>query len=219
MVAHDPSESAALATAVALLATLAARDRFSAEHSAVVAVYARDLAAKLELPPGAQHLARISGLVHDVGKIGLPAGILEKQAPLSVVERGQLEAHSVIGERILSQAEGLGEIARIVRHHHERWDGGGYPDGLAGEATPLPSRVVAVANAWAWWTCACPTSGSLSSSAALARLRDEAGARLDPRLVAAFDELLAAAAASYRNGTAPEFGLERAGYPAGWATT
>ena len=84
-----------------------------------------------------QNLVHLCGLVHDIGKVGLPAGLLEKAGALTLDERRLMEEHSAIGERILSKVEDYAEIARIVRHHHERVDGLGYPDGLDGEEIPL----------------------------------------------------------------------------------
>ena len=86
--------------------------------------------------------------MHDIGKIGLAAGLFEKAGPLTLEERRQMEQHSVIGERILAKVEDYSEIAEIVRHHHERVDGRGYPDGLRGDAIPLLSRIIAAADAY-----------------------------------------------------------------------
>ena len=92
------------------------------------------------LPEDQQKLAHQCGLVHDIGKIGLQAGLLEKPGALTLDERRQMQEHSVIGERILAKVEDYAEIANIVRHHHERMDGMGYPDGIGGEEIPLLSR-------------------------------------------------------------------------------
>ena len=110
---------------------LDARDRYTAGHSAAVAIYARDIAERLGLADEQQQLAHLCGLVHDIGKIGLPPGLLEKPGALTLEERKQMQEHSAIGERILAKVEDYAEIAKIVRHHHERIDGMGYPDGLA----------------------------------------------------------------------------------------
>ena len=146
-IANERLARANLSFATALVATLDARDRYTAGHSAAVAIYARDIARRMGLDEQAQELAHVCGLVHDVGKIGLPAGLLEKPGALSLEERRQMEQHSVIGERILRNVEDYAEIAAIVRHHHERVDGNGYPDGLEHEAIPLLARVIAVADA------------------------------------------------------------------------
>jgi len=116
-------ENANLSFATALVATLDARDRYTAGHSAAVAIYSRDIAVRLGLSERQQQLAHLCGLVHDIGKIGLPPGLLEKTGALTLDERRQMEEHSAIGERILANVDDYAEIAKIVRHHHERVDG------------------------------------------------------------------------------------------------
>ncbi len=126
-------EKANLSFATALVTTLDARDRYTAGHSAAVAIYARDIAVRMGLPLEEESSkAHLAGLVHDIGKIGLSAGVLEKPGALTLDERREMQRHSEIGERILRKVESYTEIASIVRHHHERVDGGGYPDGLVG---------------------------------------------------------------------------------------
>ena len=117
--------NANLSFATALVATLDARDRYTAGHSAAVAIYASDIAKRMELSEHQQKLVNLCGLVHDIGKIGLPAGLLEKPGALTLEERRQMEQHSTIGERILRKVDDYTEIAAIVRHHHERVDGNG----------------------------------------------------------------------------------------------
>ena len=97
-----------------------------------MSIYARDIATRLDLSDDEQQLAHLCGLVHDIGKIGLSAGLLEKPGVLTLEERRQMQEHSAIGERILAKVEDYAEIAKIVRHHHERVDGMGYPDGIVG---------------------------------------------------------------------------------------
>src|SRR6266545_1344966 len=125
--------SANVSFATALVTTLDARDQYTAGHSAAVAIYARDIAARMDLPIDQQELAHLCGLVHDIGKIGLPPWLLEKNGPLTLEERRIMETHSAIGERILAKVDDYAEIAAIVRHHHERWDGEGYPDRVPAE--------------------------------------------------------------------------------------
>src|SRR4029078_9879404 len=145
--ANDRLRGASLSFATALVATLDARDQYTAGHSAAVAIYARDIAQRMGLSEEQQELVHLCGLVHDIGKIGLPAGLLEKPGALSLDERRQMEEHPAIGERILSKAEDYAEIARVVRHHHERVDGLGYPQGLSEDSIPLLSRIISVADA------------------------------------------------------------------------
>src|SRR5207244_3540765 len=146
--AYERLERANLSFATALVATLDARDRYTAGHSAAVAIYSRDIAQRMGLSEDMQQLVHLCGLVHDIGKVGLPAGLLEKPGALTLEERRQMEEHPAIGERILSKVEDYAEIARIVRHHHERVDGLGYPDGQSHDDIPLLSRIISVADAY-----------------------------------------------------------------------
>ncbi len=163
--ANEQLERANLSFATALVATLDARDRYTAGHSAV-AIYAKDIAARMGLSEYEQRLAHLAGLVHDIGKIGLPPGLLEKPGALTLEERRQMEQHSVIGERILSKVEDYAEIAAIVRHHHERVDGHGYPDRAVGESIPLLSRIIAVADAYNAMTSDRPYRDAMPSGVA-----------------------------------------------------
>lgn len=199
--------SANLSFATALVVTLDARDRYTAGHSAAVAIYARDIARRMGLAEEQQDLAYVSGLVHDVGKIGLPAALLEKAGALSLDERRQMEQHSVIGERILMHVDDYTEIAAIVRYHHERLDGLGYPDGLRGEQIPLLSRVIAVADAYNAMTSDRPYRDAMPSRVARLRLAQAVESQFDTAVVAAFEAILAGASENYRTGTGPEFVL------------
>src|SRR5262249_12005939 len=160
-------------------ATLDARDRYTAGHSAAVAVYSRDIAARMGLSEDHQRLAHVCGLVHDVGKIGLPPGLLEKPGALTLEERRHMETHSAIGQRILSKVDDYGEIAATVRHHHERVDGNGYPDGLSGEDIPLLSRVIAVADAYNAMTSDRPYREAMPSRVARLRLAQAVETQFD----------------------------------------
>jgi putative nucleotidyltransferase with HDIG domain len=191
-------ERASLSFATALVATLDARDRYTAGHSAAVAIYARDIATRLALTEEEQQLAHLCGLVHDIGKIGLPAGLLEKPGSLTLEERRQMQEHSAIGERILAKVEDYAEIARIVRHHHERWDGQGYPDGLSNENIPLISRIIAVADAYNAMTSDRPYRDAMPSRVARLRLAQGVESQFDTTVVAAFEAILAGVTEDYR---------------------
>jgi putative nucleotidyltransferase with HDIG domain len=193
-------ESANLSFATALVATLDARDRYTAGHSAAVAEYARDIAAKMQLPVEQQQLAHLCGLVHDIGKIGLPPGLLEKPGALTPEERRQMEEHSAIGERILANVDDYAEIATIVRHHHERLDGDGYPDRLRGDEIPLISRIICVADAYDAMTSDRPYRRAMESAVARGRLEESAGSQFDPNVVTAFLAVLRSEDAPYRAG-------------------
>ena len=206
-VANARLAKANLSFATALVATLDARDRYTAGHSAAVAIYARDIARRMGLDLATQELAHVSGLVHDVGKIGLPAGLLEKPGALSLEERRQMEQHSVIGERILKNVEDYAEIAAIVRHHHERVDGNGYPDRLEGDAIPLLARIIAVADAYNAMTSDRPYRDAMPSRVARLRLAQAVESQFDTSVVAAFEAILAGAGEGYRKAADPEFAL------------
>lgn len=199
-VANEQLESANLSFATALVATLDARDRYTAGHSAAVAVYARDIAAHLGLSRREQQIVHLAGLVHDVGKIGLPAGLLEKPGALTLEEHRQMEKHPVIGERILANVKTYAEIAAVVRHHHERVDGQGYPDGLAGSQIPLLARIVAVADAYDAMTSDRPYRDAMPSRIARLRLAQAVESQFDTAVVAAFEAVLAGASERYRAG-------------------
>ena len=196
--ANGRLESANLSFATALVATLDARDRYTAGHSAAVAIYARDIADRMGLTPEQQGLVHLAGLVHDVGKIGLPPGLLEKPGALTLEERRQMEKHSEIGQRILEKVDDYSEIAAIVRHHHERVDGGGYPDGLRGPEIPLLARIIAVADAYNAMTSDRPYRDAMPSRVARLRLAQAVGTQFDTSVVAAFEAILAMATESYR---------------------
>jgi putative nucleotidyltransferase with HDIG domain len=205
---NDRLERASLSFATALVATLDARDRYTAGHSAAVAIYARDIARRMNLSPQEQELVHLCGLVHDIGKIGLPPGLLEKPGALTLDERRQMQEHSAIGERILAKVEDYAEIATIVRHHHERIDGMGYPDGRAGDDIPLLSRIIAVADAYNAMTSARPYRDAMPSRVARMRLAQAVEGQFDTSVVAAFEAILAGADESYRSGTGSEFVFE-----------
>lgn len=189
---NERLERANLSFATALVATLEARDQYTAGHSASVARYAAAIAARMKLTQDEQQLAHLCGLVHDIGKIGLPPGLLEKPSPLSPDERRQMEEHAAIGQRILANVDDYSEIAAIVRHHHERIDGRGYPDGLAREDIPLLSRIIAVADAYDAMTSDRPYRGAMPSRAARVRLAKGVDTQFDIAVVAAFETILAA---------------------------
>ena len=190
--------AANLSFANGLIATLDARDEYTAGHSAAVAIYARDIAARMALDEEQQELAHLCGLVHDIGKIGLPAGLLEKPGALTLDERREMQRHSEIGERILANVDTYSEIASVVRHHHERVDGQGYPDGLADPEIPLLSRIIAVADAYNAMTSDRPYRDAMPSRVARLRLAQAVESQFDTAVVAAFEAILAGANEDYR---------------------
>jgi putative nucleotidyltransferase with HDIG domain len=207
-VANVRLEHANLSFAAAMVATLDARDQYTAGHSTAVAAYASEIAAWMGLTDEEQQLVYLSGLVHDVGKVGLPVGLLEKPGSLTLAEREQMEEHAAIGEMILAKVDNYGDIARVVRHHHERIDGRGYPDGLSGEDIPLSSRIIAVADAYDAMTSDRPYRNAMDSRVARLRLAHAVGTQFDTSIVAAFEAILtdqeqAADSLAYRELQAP----------------
>jgi HD-GYP domain-containing protein (c-di-GMP phosphodiesterase class II) len=152
-----------------------------------------------------QQLVHLCGLVHDIGKVGLPAGLLEKPGALTLEERRQMERHSEIGETILTNVEDYAEVAGVVRHHHERVDGHGYPDGLAGAEIPLPSKIIAVADAYNAMTSDRAYRDAMPSRVARMRLAQAVESQFDTSVVAAFEAILAAAPEAYRSGSQARF--------------
>ncbi len=206
--ANGRLERAGLSFASALVAALDARDQYTAGHSAAVARYSKDIAARLGLSDEEQQLAHLCGLVHDIGKVGLPVGLLEKPGPLTLEERRQMEEHPAVGERILANVESYTEIARIVRHHHERVDGNGYPDSLVGDGIPLISRILAVADAYDAMTSDRPYREAMPSRVARLRIAQAVDTQFDTTVVAAFEAILASASDDYRQGSRTAWGVE-----------
>ena len=129
-------------------------------------------------------LLDLAGRLHDLGKAAIPDEILEKPGPHAPDERRVLERHPIVGSNMLTSL-GLGDVAGWVRHQHERWDGAGFPDGLAGELIPQPARILAVANAFDTLISGSGYQSPLSRAQALAELEREAGAQFDPAVVEA----------------------------------
>ncbi len=203
-------EKVNLSFATVLVAALDARDHYTAGHSAAVAVYARDIAKHLALSDEEVRRSHLCGLLHDIGKIGVPTGVLEKRGPLVSDERMAIETHAEVGASILERIEGYEEIALAVRHHHERFSGGGYPDQISGDEIPLLARLVAVADAYSAMTSERPYRVALSGAEALARIEREAGKQFDPRVVNAFVIVLEQASEAYTSGADRDFEVELA---------
>jgi two-component system, cell cycle response regulator len=172
---------------VPLLALLRERDPGLGDHTHDVAEMCAATAAELGCDATAVALARRGGELHDVGKMAIPDAILHKPGPLTEEEWVFMRRHTVIGDRILSSSPGLAEVAPIARHHHERFDGGGYPDGLAGRDIPLLARVVTVCDAFEAIVADRPYRAGRSVAEARAELRACAGVQFDPAVVAAFE--------------------------------
>ena len=132
----------------ALVSALQERDRYTGDHSESVVDVAGRVAEALAVTPAEVERIRTAALLHDIGKVGVPDEILHKPGPLDDDEWVLMREHPAIGERILRAIPGMGQVAKIVRHEHERWDGSGYPDGLGGDAIPLGSRIILACDAY-----------------------------------------------------------------------
>ncbi len=168
-----------------LSSALEAKDDYTRGHSERVSRIASEIARAIEGRPEDLRRVRLAGRLHDIGKIGVRESVLLKAGRLTEEEWRQVQAHPVIGERILGPVLLDGETVRIVRHHHEHYGGGGYPDDLRGSAIPLGARVLAVADAFDALTSDRPYRGRLSPDDALAVLRAGGGRRWQPTLVEA----------------------------------
>ncbi len=172
---------------VSLALTVEARDRYTEGHCERLAAGAVALGATLGL--GETDLAALGrgGFLHDVGKIGIPDAVLLKTGPLTDVEYALIQQHPEIGERLLGDLRSLAAVRPIVRHHHERLDGSGYPDGLRGDAIPLLAQIVSVVDVFDAMTSARPYRPAFPRDYASAELlREKAAGRLNPALVDAF---------------------------------
>jgi diguanylate cyclase (GGDEF)-like protein/putative nucleotidyltransferase with HDIG domain len=181
-----------LDAAMLLAETLDVRDGGTARHSHTVGRYAGDIARALGLDEGRAERIRAAGVLHDIGKLGVADAILKKPGTLTVEEWEEMRRHSELGARILAHAN-LPDISAWVLAHHERLDGHGYPHGLAGEAIPLESRILAVADAYEAMTADRAYRMAMSSEAAQAELRAASGGQFDPDVVEAFLRVLGAA--------------------------
>jgi diguanylate cyclase (GGDEF)-like protein/PAS domain S-box-containing protein len=174
----------------ALAAAASIRGGVSAMHSAQVAALSTAIAVELELPAATVELARLGGWLHDCGKVTVPTDILAHRGPLDETARARMRHHAIAGEALVSVVPGLSGAAQVVRSHHERFDGVGYPDGLAGDEIPLAARIVAAADAFVAMTESRPYEGPRAHGEAIAELQRSSGSQFDPRVVDALVAVL-----------------------------
>jgi putative two-component system response regulator len=175
----------------ALARSIEAKDPYLDGHGDRVALFSFALADRINLPTDLRVTLGRAGVVHDIGKIVLPEAILLKAGPLDAAERKIVEMHPVIGERICEPLRSLRNILPVIRHHHEHLDGSGYPDGLCGDAIPLPARILQIVDAYDALTSDRPYRRGLSEEAALEVLREETRRGWwDPELVKEFCGLM-----------------------------
>lgn len=200
--------------AAAMVRALDARDAYTAGHSAAVAVYTRDIAREMGFDDEIVRLAHLSGLLHDIGKIGVPGRVLNKTAPLDDEEYELMKSHAAMGADILGEVDLYEEIAIFVRYHHERMDGKGYPDGIAGEAIPAISRMISVADTYSAMTTDRPYREGMPTSKAMSILRDIRSTQLDKDFTDAFLRILVVADEAYQRGKQTDFEVEVAKHQA-----
>jgi putative nucleotidyltransferase with HDIG domain len=182
-------------------------DPYTAGHSLAVATYSRDIAERMGLSGDDVALVHLCALVHDIGKYRLPKSVLEKEGPLNLEERRLMEKHPEYGEELLRkvEVEDHDRIGKIVRHHHERIDGEGYPDRLPESEIPLLSKIISVADAYNAMTSKRSYRDAMPSQVARLRLAQAVGSQFDTSVVAAFEAILATSDEDYRTAVGTRF--------------
>ena len=170
----------------ALLSALAQRDPDLSDHLVDVADLAERTALEMDLPPGMVEKVRIAAELHDIGKMAIPEEVLAKPGSLTAQEWKLMRQHTVAGERIISAAPALADIAPLVRSSHERWDGRGYPDGLAGDRIPAGAQIISVCDSYHAMTSDRSYREAMSQEVAIAELRAGSGTQFSPAVVSAF---------------------------------
>jgi hypothetical protein len=175
---------------LSMLATIVeARDTDAGMHLRHIEHYSRALALRLGLDTRAANEVAYAAMIHDVGKAQVPDAILKKPGPLTTDERHEIEKHTLWGDSLLAESEEFNSAREVARHHHERWDGSGYPDGLAGEEIPLAARIVAVADVYDALISERPYKRAWPIEDAIAEIRKMSGGHFDPIIVDAFVHL------------------------------
>ena len=180
-----------LDTVNAVVNTLEARDPYTHGHTERVTIIAKRIAAEMGLDDEELFTIELGALLHDVGKIGVPDAVLRKPGPLEVGEVLQIQEHPAKGKHILSNIGYLEQAIPCVLHHHERYDGQGYPEKISGESIPLPGRIISVADAFAAMTSDRPYRKKWSFAQALKEIEKNAGKQFDPQVVRAFRSVVA----------------------------
>jgi len=187
---NSRNASALLKAIKALISALEAKDSYTSGHSLRVAHYAKMMGEAMKLNNDALYCLHLSAILHDIGKIGLPDHILKKTTSLLESEYITAKEHPLIGSKIVGNIDELHEVAAIIRHHHERFDGTGYPDGLKGEAIPLLARILAIVDAYEAIVSRRNYRSRQSPQAAVKELHENVGTQFDPDLVHIFISLM-----------------------------
>jgi putative nucleotidyltransferase with HDIG domain len=175
---------------LALANALEARDRYTRGHSERVATTARGLAVASGLTSPAAETVAQAGRLHDLGKIGTREGVTNKEGPLTPEEFEHVKQHVIIGAQILAPLTHLGDVVSMVRSHHERWDGTGYPEGMRGDEIPIGGRVIAAAEVFDALTTSRPYQDKMTPEQAIERLADLSGTVLDPKVYDALTRIV-----------------------------
>ncbi len=187
--AGEALKRAALETVKAVSSIVEASDPYTSGHSAMVTEIAIEIAQEMGLVNGQLDTVRIAGPLHDVGKVGIPSSVLNKPAGLTEAEWVMVRAHPVVSANVAEQVTAFQAAVPVIRHHHERWDGTGYPDGLKGEEIPLLARILAVADGFEAMTSERPYRRARTEEEALAELEKGTGTQWDPEVVKVFLKL------------------------------
>jgi diguanylate cyclase (GGDEF)-like protein/putative nucleotidyltransferase with HDIG domain len=190
-IAQEAERMARLRAAESLIRVVDAKDTYTGQHSLSVSRIVEGIAREMELPAEQVEQLRLAGLLHDLGKVAIPDRILQKRQPLDAEELTVVREHAEIGYRLLADA-GVAPVHEWVRHHHEAWDGSGYPLGLAGDDIPLGSRIILVADAFHAMTSERPYRKGCTAADALDELRRCSWTQFDARIVTALEESLRA---------------------------
>ena len=184
----DPSHTVEFLEVLA--ETIETKDRFMRGHARRVAFYSSLIADRLCLSAEEHARVRIAAFLHDIGKVGVPTDLLMREGALAKNERELVERHPEIGSRLLKPLDIPSSVATAIRHHHEWWDGTGYPDGLAGEAIPLISRIIAITDAFDTMSCDRPYRAALDRDVICGEMRRYSGVQFDPDLTKEFLRIL-----------------------------
>jgi putative nucleotidyltransferase with HDIG domain len=185
-------EEAYFSTLGALAAALEAKDAYTSDHATHIAELAGAVCERLDIAPGESRLVRLAALLHDIGKIGVPEVILRKPGPLTARETAKMRQHAEIGARILKPVPHFAELVPLVRASHERWDGTGYPEGLAAERIPLGARVICVCDAFHAMTEDRVYRRALPVADAMAEIERCSGSQFDPECAEALLDVVRA---------------------------
>jgi len=188
---EEALREAAMETLLAVSSLVEARDPYTSGHSQRVTDYALAVAERMGLPEDDLETLRIAGPLHDVGKIGIPDAVLNKPGRLTRSEWLTIYAHPTESASLVEKVAAFRDAVPAIRHHHEAWDGTGYPDGLKGEEIPLLARILTVADWYEAMSSDRPYRTALSREEVLDEIRSNAGVKLDPKVVEVFLELLA----------------------------